>query len=725
MKKFALNCIVLFASSVLAQRPNYSMITNEQIWSLGEFSAKGVRGFRSMNNGEDFTRLEKNQILKYSYENYSGKPTVLVDGQKLKFKGKEIIIENYEFNRDETMVLLATNVEPIYRYSYKAFYFLLDLKTNEIRALDENRSAQMLAEFSPDGTMVSYIYENNLFVKNIKSGRISQLTYDGAKNRIINGTTDWVYEEEFSFTKAYVWSSDSRQIAYLKFDESAVKEFTMTLYGSLYPELYTWKYPKAGEENSKVSLHIQRVDRKKSRKIDLGSYEYIPRLVFSPKNNTLIVQTLNRHQNELHFWKFNVDGNSNSATMFCKISDDAYIEIDDNLLFINDGQSIITTSDKDGFKHIYQIDLSGKMTQITFGPWDVIEVKGYDEQSKQIFFTSSEMGATQRDLFAVNLDTRNKKQLSTKRGHTDAEFSKGMRYFLQTWSDANTPPVYTLHRSNGEQIQVLEDNSALRDKLKNYQLRTKEFLQIKSADGATMLNAWMIKPYGFEENTKFPVYMYVYCGPGSNTVNDRWEGSNFMYHQLLAQKGYIVFSVDSRGTQYRGSRFMKSTYLKLGKLELEDLVAAAEQLKTLPFVDEDRIGIQGWSYGGYMTSLAMTKAAPIFKMGIAVAPVTSWRYYDNIYTERFMRTPMENASGYDDNSPIHFAERLEGKYFIIHGSADDNVHYQNAMEMVNALVKANKQFDMFIYPNRNHGIYGGNTRLHLYNMMLNYTLNNL
>lgn len=725
MKKFSLACIVLLANIVLAQRPNYSMITNEQIWSMGEFSAKGVRGFRSMNNGEEFTRLEKNQILKYSFEDYSGKPTVLVDGQKLKFKGIELSIENYEFNRDETMVLLATRVESIFRYSYKAFYFTLDLKTAEIQALDENRPAQTLAEFSPNGTMVSYIYENNLFVKNIKSGRISQLTRDGLKNKIINGTTDWVYEEEFAITKAYVWSPDSRHIAFLKFDESAVKEFTMTFYGSLYPELYTWKYPKAGEDNSKVSLHIQRVDRKKSRKIDLGSYEYIPRLAFSPHSNTLIVQTLNRHQNDLRFWKFNADDKGNAAAMFCKISDEAYVEIDDNLRFLKDGQSFITTSEKDGFKHIYQIDLSGKMTQITSGPWDVIEVKGYNEQTKQIYFTSSELGATQRDLFTVNLDTRSKKQLSSKRGHTDAQFSKGMKYFLQTWSDANTPPVYSLHRSNGEQIQVLEDNKALIDRLKIYQLRTKEFFQTKSADGETMLNAWMIKPYGFDENTKFPVYMFIYCGPGSNTVNDRWDGANFMYHQLLAQRGYMVVSVDPRGTQYRGSKFMKSTYLNLGKLELEDLVAAAEQLKSLPYVDAERIGIQGWSYGGYMSSLAMTKAAPTFKMGIAVAPVTSWRYYDNIYTERFMRTPLENASGYDDNSPINFAERLEGKYFIVHGSGDDNVHYQNAMEMINSLVKANKPFDMFIYPNRNHGIYGGNTRLHLYNMMLDYTLSNL
>jgi dipeptidyl-peptidase-4 len=321
------------------------------------------------------------------------------------------------------------------------------------------------------------------------------------------------------------------------------------------------------------------------------------------------------------------------------------------------------------------------------------------------------------------LESKAKKRLSTKKGHTDSNFSYGLKYFIQTWSDANTPPVTSLHRQDGTQIQVLEDNQALRTKLESYKLRQKEFMTINGAAGE--LNAWIIKPYNFDENEKHPVYMFVYCGPGSNTVNDRWDGATFMYHQLLAQKGYIVVSVDPRGTQFRGAQFLKSTYLQLGKLELEDLLAVAENLKKLSFVDGERLGIQGWSYGGYMSSLAMTKGAGTFKMGIAVAPVTNWRYYDNIYTERFMRTPQENAAGYDQNSPINFCENLEGKYLIIHGSADDNVHYQNAMEMVNALIKANKQFDMFIYPNRNHGIYGGNTRMHIFDQMLEYTLKHL
>lgn len=707
----------------ICERPNYSMLTNQQIWNSGDFSAKGVRGFRSMKNGEEFTRLEKNKILKYKFEDFSGASSVLVDGNTLKIGEKTISIQEYEFNDDESKMLIATEIKAIYRHSYSAFYYILDLKTMKIVPLDNERKVQTLAEFSPNGQFVSFISGNNIFVKNLENGKTQQLTRDGKVNHIINGTTDWVYEEEFTYIKAYEWSPDSKHIAFLKFDESNVKEFTMAYYGSLYPELFTWKYPKAGEDNSKVTLHVQAVGKKKARSIALGTYEYIPRIKFSPVNSTLLIQTLNRHQNKLQFFKFDPNTKSNQAQLFYTITDEAYVEIDDNLAFLPDGASFITTSEKDGYKHIYRIYFNGNIEQITSGNWDVIEIKGYDSASNNIYYTSAEFSATQKELFSVNLDRKVKTKLSTQPGHTDATFSNGMKYYIQVWSDANTPPVTTLHRQDGTQIQILEDNKALKEKLESYKLQKKIFLSLEGA--ADKLNAWMIKPYNFDPAQKHPVYMFVYCGPGSNTVNDKWEGATYLYHQLLAQKGYIVVSVDPRGTQFRGSKFLKSTYLQLGKLELEDVLASAESLKKLDFVDPERLGIQGWSFGGYMSSLAMTKGNGVFKMGIAVAPVTNWRYYDNIYTERFMRTPQENASGYDQNSPINFCENLEGKYLIIHGSGDDNVHYQNTMEMVNALIKANKQFDMFIYPDRNHGIYGGNTRMHIFDQMLEYTLNNL
>lgn len=715
--------IISFAQIGWTERPNYSLFTNQLIWNSGEFSAKGVRGFRSMKNGEEFTRLEKNKILKFKFEDFSGASTVLVDGNNLSWNGKPIVIQDFEFNFDESKMLIATDVASIYRHSFSAFYFILDLKSMHLAPLDQKRAVQTLAEFSPDGRFVSYIADNNIFVKNLGNGKVQQLTKDGKTNHIINGTTDWVYEEEFAYIKAYEWSPDSKHIAFLKFDESQVKEFSMTYYGNLYPDLFTWKYPKAGEDNSKVTLHIQAIGKKKAKQIALGEYEYIPRIKFSPVNSTLLIQTLNRHQNTLQFYKFDATGKSNKAELFYKITDEAYVEIDDNLAFLEDGTSFITTSEKDGFKHIYRIHFNGDIQQITSGSWDVIEVKGIDPISKNIYYTSSEFGATQKDLFSVHLESKNKIRLSLKSGQTDATFSNGMKYYIQIWSDANTPPVTTLHRQDGAQIQVLEDNQALKDKLAAYKLQKKEFLSIDGAE--SKLNAWRILPYDFTPNERYPVYLFVYCGPGSNTVLDRWDGPTFLYHQLLAQKGYIVVSVDTRGTQFRGSQFLKSTYLQLGKLELEDIIEVAQNLKKMDFVDGERIGIQGWSYGGYMSSLAMTKGAGNFKMGIAVAPVTNWRYYDNIYTERFMRTPQENADGYDQNSPINFCDKLEGNYLIIHGSGDDNVHYQNTMEMINALVKANKQFNMFIYPNRNHGIYGGNTRMHIFDQMLEFTLDNL
>jgi len=706
-----------------AQRPDFSVLTNELIWNSKEFSIRGIKGFRSMNNGEDFTRLENNKILKYRFEDFSGNAIELVDGKKIIYNNKTLVIEEYDFNSDETKILIATKMESIYRYSYSASYFILDLKSMKLEPLDLKRERQTLAEFSPNGCFVSYISSNNIFIKDMNTGKIQQITKDGFKNQIINGTTDWVYEEEFAYIKAYDWSPDSKHIAFLKFDESQVKEFTMTQYGSLYPGLITWKYPKAGEENSKVRLYIHAIGKRKSKEIELGAYEYIPRIKFSPISSTLLIQTLNRYQNTLQFYKYDANGKSNKADLFYKITDEAYVEIDDNLAFMEDGNSFITTSEKDGFKHIYRIQFNGDIEQITTGSWDVIEIKGYNTKEKAVYFTSSEYGATQKDLFRIDLTKKTKTRLSNKTGHTDANFSQGMQYYIQTWSDANTPPIITLHRSTGEQITVLEDNNKLVDILKPYKLQKKTFLTFRGAED--QLNSWVILPYNFNPEEKYPVYLFVYGGPGSNTVNDRWEGANLLFHELLAQKGYLVVSVDPRGTQYRGSKFLKSTYLQLGKLELEDIISVANEIKKIDYVDGDRLGIQGWSYGGYMSSLAMTKAAGVFKAGIAVAPVTNWRYYDNIYTERFMRTPQENATGYDQNSPINFCENLEGHYLLIHGSGDDNVHYQNTMEMVNALVAANKQFDMFIYPDRNHGIYGGNTRVHIFNQILEFTLKNL
>lgn len=723
IKLFASIVITVVFSTVFAQK-----ITVETIWKEYAFFGKSIDGFRSMNNGDYFSQIsiiDGNEVIsKHAFSNYEGDGEVLIKSSDVNYKGKRIEFEDYYFNNNETKVLLTTNTKSIYRHSFSAVYYLFDLKTKKTEPLDSEHQPQTLAEYSPDGSKVSYIFENNLYVKDIVTGKVTQLTNDGKRNEVINGTTDWVYEEEFAITKGYGWSQDSKYLSYLKFNEKDVKEFSMTFYKDLYPELYTFKYPKAGEKNSVVTLNMYDLSKNVDLgEIKLGDYEYIPRLEWSPSENKLIVQTLNRHQNELKYHLIDLKEGEINSTNFYTEKSDTYIDIDNNLLILKDGQTILRTSEKNGFNHIYKLGFDGQLTQVTSGNWDVIEFLGIDDKNTTIYYSSAEHGAINKSIYKIGLNGKKKQLLSCENGSSDAEFSNGMKYFIKTFSDANTPPVYSLCNNTGKELTVLENNSALKSIIQNYQFANKEFVTFKGHEKE--LNGWMIKPIDFDPSKKYPVYINIYGGPGSNMVGNSWGGVNLAYHQLLAQNGYIVVSVDPRGTMYRGEEFKKSTYLELGKLETEDFIAVGKELQSYNYVDASRIGIMGWSYGGFMTSLAMTKGADVFKMGIAVAPVTNWRYYDNIYTERFMRTPAENEKGYDDNSPINHVSKLKGKYLLIHGSGDDNVHYQNTMEMVNALVAADKQFDLFIYPNKNHGIYGGNTRNHLFKMMFDYTLKNL
>ncbi|MBI2257716.1 MAG: S9 family peptidase [Flavobacteriia bacterium] len=723
---FILASLINFSYSQISKE-NSKEITVEDIWKNGVFRQKSFPGFNSMNDGEHFTKINQSNtdftITKHSFKDYKGQGEILVTKKDLMLNDKFIEVDDYSFNADETKLLIQSKTESIYRRSYYADFYILDLKTKQLTVVDDQRKEKTLAEFSPDGTMLAYVSENNLFVKDLNNLKIKQLTFDGKKNEIINGTTDWVYEEEFAITKGFEWSPDSKMLAFLRFDESKVKEFQMAMYGGLYPEQYLYKYPKAGEDNSKVSCHIVNISSAEIIYLNLGEYEYIPRLKWSNSEPTLIIQTLNRHQNHLKYHKIEMATTMLVNKVFFEEKSDTYVEIDDNLIILSDGKSLLRTSESSGFNHIHRVYFDGKTQQITDGNWDIIEFLGINEKKATIYYSAAEKNAIFKGLYKIDLNGKNKKAISKETGYNSADFSSGMKYFMKSYSDANTPRIFSLCTEDGKEIAVLEDNKELAEKMKSYGLSSKEFMQIKGTD--ELLNASIIRPPNFDPSKKYPVYVTIYGGPGSNTVTDDFDGNDYFYHQLLAQKGYIVFSVDPHGTMYRGAKFKKSTYLQLGKLETEDFIAVAKNFNTMPEIDMNRIGIQGWSYGGYMTSLAMTKGAEIFKMGIAVAPVTNWRYYDNIYTERFMRTPQENPKGYDDNSPINFVKNIKGKYMIIHGSADDNVHYQNTMEMINALTKANIQFDMFIYPNKNHGIYGGNTRNHLFNMMLNYTLKNL
>ena len=707
----------IFQTAVFSQSKE---LTNKLIWSSREFSSDYVYSVSSMNDGEHFSALEDNKIVKYKYTDFKVQVGTILDGAVLDGK----TIDDYFFNADETKVLVATDVESIYRRSFTAKYYIVDLASKKVEPLFNKEAKEMLAEFSPDGSKVAFVYENNLYLKELASGVVTQITTDGSKNGIINGSTDWVYEEEFSLTKAFEWSPSGTKIAYLKFDESAVKDFTMDYYNNgIYPEPYTFKYPKAGEDNSKLSLHIYQLSDKKTLEVNKGPFEYCPRMKWTADDNKLVYLMLNRHQNHLIYASAEWTADGLKGAIIHQDQSEQYVDVDDNLIFLADGETFLRTSEKDGYNHIYQVGFDGSVSQMTSGEWDVVELKGIDENKGVIYYVSAEEGAIYKTLYSISLDGSKKEKLSKLKGDNSPEFSTGMKYYINYYSNANQPYRISVHDAKGKEIDVLVDNKKLTGVLKDYKLAQKEFITINGVEGP--LNAFVIKPADFDPSKKYPVYFNIYNGPGHNTVTDSWGGSNFLYHQLLAQKGYIIISVDTRGTMYRGAKFKKSTYLQLGKLETEDMIAVAKEVQKWDYVDPERIGIMGWSYGGYMTSLCMTKGADVFKMGIAVAPVTNWKWYDNIYTERFMRTPSENNDGYEDNSPINHVKLMKGKYLLIHGSGDDNVHVQNSMEMVDALVKNNIDFDMFIYTNKNHGIYGGFTRLHLYDKMLKFTLSNL
>ena len=718
MRKIYLIYLLTFPLALFAQKKK---ITLENIWKTYDFYPKSVSGFNSMQDGNFYSKIdekeENTEINKYSFRS-GQKVRTLVNSKNL-----DIDISNYTFSDDEKKILFATETQSIYRYSSKSIYYTYDIRTKKLEKLSDDMV--MYADFSPSGNKVAYVNANNLFVKDLSSGAITKITSDGELNRIINGATDWVYEEEFGLVQAFFWSPDGKQIAFYKFDESEVKEFSMDMFkNELYPSQYEFKYPKAGEDNSKLSIHLYNLEKNETSVISLNKdYEYLPRMNWTKSSEILYVLGMNRHQNELDFILYNTS-NKTSEVLFSE-NDKYYIDIHDNTTFTDNGKSLIWSSEKSGFNHLYLVNLEdGSMQQITSGDWEVTKYHGMNSKGNKVFYTSNEEGVINRSLYSIDLDGSNKIKLSSGIGTHSSKFSNGMKYYSNTFSTADTPPYISLHNYTGEEIRVLENNSQLTNKMKEFDLTNKEFFSFTTSEDVS-LNGWIIKPSDFDENKEYPVFMFLYGGPGSQQVLNSWGWFNYFWYQHLAQKGYIVACVDNRGTGGRGAEFKKMTYQQLGKYETIDQIEANKYLASLEYVNGNRIGIQGWSYGGYMSSLAITKGADVFKMAIAVAPVTNWRYYDNIYTERYMRTPQENASGYDDNSPINHVDSLKGSYLLIHGTADDNVHVQNTYEMVSALVKANKQFDLFVYPDKNHGIYGGNTRLHLYHKMTNFIEDNL
>ncbi|WP_333878350.1 S9 family peptidase [Flavobacterium sp.] len=719
--KSALVLFITCCFSLTAQQK----ITVEEIYT-GAFRAQAMDELFAMKNTNQYTVLNFDrstrsmQIDLYDFATLK-KVNTIIDTKS--FPELANGIDSFVFSADEKQLLIANNSNPIFRHSFTADYFLYNLETKKLSKLLEQVQQPT---FSPDGTKIGFAKANNLFTYDIASGKTTPITSDGKKNSIINGITDWVYEEEFAFVRAYDWSADGKKIAYIRFDESEVPEFSMNVYKKdLYPAVETFKYPKAGEKNAVVSLHIYDVTTGITKTVALGNYTdfYIARMKWTNDANVLSAQVLNRHQDNLDL--LFIDGTTAAAKVVLNEKDKAYVEVTDNLTFLKDN-SFIWTSEKDGYNHIYLYDKTGKLkNQITKGNWEVTAYYGFDEKNKTVFYQSVEKGSILRDVYRIGLDGKNKIKLSQQIGTNSATFSPNFQFFINSYSSATQPTVYSLHHAkDGKQVQSIIDNSALAEKIKKYNLPNKEFFELTTEKGYK-LNAWMIKPKDFDAAKKYPVFMFQYSGPGSQQVANDWLDTNDMWFMMLSQQGYIVVCVDGRGTGFKGAEFKKCTQKELGKFEVEDQIDAAKVIGNYTYVDKTRIGIFGWSYGGFMSSNCLFKGADVFKMAIAVAPVTNWRFYDSIYTERYMQTPQENASGYDDNSPINHVSKLKGKFLLIHGTADDNVHVQNSMQMIEALVQANKQFDWAIYPDKNHGIYGGKTRIQLFNKMTDFIKENL
>lgn len=713
--------LVLFTLSAVSQE-----LTLEDIWKSGKYQQKSVYGIRSMNDGKHYTTLDRSEnglsINKYSYESGEMVSTIYsLNDLKTSIGKEEAAFESYSFSDDEKMLLLNFDVEHIYRHSTKEHYYLIDLGTKQARQLSTGEK-QRHASISPDNKNVAYVQGNDLFIQEIATGKITTVTNDGAFNNIINGYADWVYEEEFSFDKAFAWAPDGSKLAYYRFDESAVKQFHMPVFNGLYPEDYTYKYPKAGEDNSKVEIKVYDLASKDTKTPDLGSYEYIPRIEWTESSSLLAISIMPRLQNQLEIILY--ETSEGSTKSIYKESSDTYIEINDDLTFLEDNTGFIMRSEKDGFNHLYKYAMNGKNeVQLTKGNWEVSSVLGVDSRNAIIYFTAHRTAPYNQEVYSVSLNGGEPKLLSPENGISRAVFSNSHDYFILYHSLANEPMKVSLHASAGNEIRVLETNEDLKSKLDALKLSEKEFFQFKTSEGIE-LNGWMIKPANFNASKKYPVLMYVYGGPGSQTVTNTF-GGNDLWHHFMAQIGYIIVSIDNRGTGARGKDFRTQTYRQLGKYETIDQIEGARWLGKQSYVDDSRIGIWGWSYGGYMSSLCLSKGASEFKAAVAVAPVSNWRFYDNIYTERYMGLPQDNADGYDDNSPINHVDKIVGNYLLVHGTADDNVHFQNAVEMVDALIAADKQFDFYIYPDRNHGIYGGNTRYHLFTKITNFITDNL
>ena len=730
-KLFAFICLLTLVLGVQAQKVTLQDVAN------GTYRAQSIHGLKPMLDGEHYTQIspDHKRIVKYSFKTGEEVGTVFDVATARNHTLKSF--DDYILSPDESLILIQTETKPIYRRSFTAVYYIYNVKNRTLEPLSEG-GPQQVPLFSPDSHQIAFVRNNNIFLVKLLFGNSeSQVTKDGEYNKVLNGIPDWVYEEEFGFNRAFDFSADSRMIAYIRFDESQVPMFSFPEYKGMfpsrdeyasYPGAYTYKYPKAGETNSTVSVHTFDIKSRVTRKMNLemDADGYIPRIKFTSDPEKLAIMTLNRHQNRFNVYM------ANPRSALCKtvIRDEAeqYIKEPAYSDIVFYPENIVMMSERDGYNHLYLYSIGGNLIkQITSGKFEVKEFLGWDQKTNVFYYTSNEESPLRSAVYKV--DGKGKKtKLSTRVGTNNALFSKNFAYYINTYSSKDIPTLITLNNNKGKEMATLMDNAELKSKVANLNMPTKEFFTFKTPDGVE-LNGWMMKPAHFDPNKKYPVIMHQYSGPGSQQVLDRWGIGSFgdggMFEAYMCDKGYIMVCVDGRGTGGRGAAFEKCTYLFLGVKESKDQAAAAHYLSTQPYIDGTRIGIWGWSFGGYNTLMSMSEGSGAFKAGVAIAAPTDWRFYDSVYTERFMRTPKENGEGYDAGSPIKQAAKLQGKLLLIHGTADDNVHFQNCAEYSEALVQANKQFDMQVYTNRNHGISGGNTRNHLMNRVADFFIENL
>lgn len=733
MKRFfTLLLLAIFVTGIQAQQK----VTLQDI-AQGTYRAQGISGLKPMLDGEHYTQISSDhkRIVKYSFKTGEEVGTLfdVTTTRDCDLKS----FDDYILSPDEKLILIQTETKPIYRHSFTAVYYIYNVKNNKMEPLSNN-GPQQVPLFSPDGNQIAFVRNNNIYLVKLLFGNSeSQVTKDGEYNHVLNGIPDWVYEEEFSFNRAFDFSADSKMIAYVRFDESAVPMFSFPWYKGLapektsyatYPGAYEYKYPKAGEVNSKVSVHTYDIKSHVTRKMDLqiDSDGYIPRIKFTSDPEKLAIMTLNRHQNRLDLYM------ANPRSGLCKVAirDEAEQYIKEsaysNIKFYP--EHIVMMSEKDGYNHLYLYTIAGNLVkQITKGQFEVTSFLGWDQKANVFYYASNEGSPLRTAIYKI--DGKGKKtKLSTRTGSNSAIFSTNQKYYINTFSNISTPTLITLNDNRGKELTTLLDNSKLKAQTAQLNMPQKEFFTFRTSSGVE-LNGWMMKPANFNANKKYPVILHQYSGPGSQQVIDRWGIGSFgdggLFEAYMCDKGYIMVCVDGRGTGGRGAAFEKCTYLQLGVKEAEDQVETARYLGTLPYIDGKRIGIWGWSFGGYNTLMSMSDGSGAFKAGVAIAAPSDWRFYDTVYTERFMRTPKENAEGYDAGSAIKRAPQLKGSLLLIHGTADDNVHYQNCAEYSEALVQAGIQFDMQVYTNRNHGIFGGKTREHLMNRVANFFIQNL